>query len=83
MDTVLELWDKETAHLINTDTSVPAAFAVVAATIREHGRAAVENWILLRAAPANNTKETVAEGEGLAQMALDAAHHPTATVIHD
>ncbi len=83
MEPVLELWDEETAHLINTYASAPVALAVVAATIRAHGQAAVENWILLRAAPANNTKETVAEGEALARMALDAARHPAAPVIHD
>jgi hypothetical protein len=49
MQAILELWDEETAHLINTYVSTPAALAVVAATIREHGRDAVENWILLRA----------------------------------
>jgi hypothetical protein len=50
MQAILELWDEETAHLINTYVSTPAALAVVAATIREHGRDAAENWILLRAA---------------------------------
>jgi hypothetical protein len=50
MQAILELWDEETAPLINTYVSAPAALAVVAATIREHGRDAVENWILLRAA---------------------------------
>ncbi len=83
METILELWDEETAHLINTYPNASAALAVVAATIREHGSTAVENWILLRADPADNTKETVAEGEDLAHMALDATHHPTATVTHD
>jgi hypothetical protein len=83
MDSILELWDEETAHLINTYTSALTALAVVAATIREHGRAAVGNWILLRADPADNTKEMVAEGETLAHMALDAARHPTATVTHE
>jgi len=83
METILELWDEETAHLINTYPNAPAAFAVVAATIDEHGRAAVQNWILLRTAPAGDAKETVAEGEALTHMALDAAHHPTATVTHD
>ena len=83
MEPVLELWDEETAHLINTYTSAPTALAVVAATIREHGRTAVKNWILLRADPADDSKETVAEGETLAHMALDAARHPTATVSHD
>jgi hypothetical protein len=77
MQTILELWDEETAHLINTYLSVPAALTVVAATIREHGRDAVENWILLRTAPSGDTKETVAEGEALARIAMDAVKQPT------
>jgi hypothetical protein len=76
MQAILELWDEETAHLINTYVSTPAALAVVAATIREHGRDAVENWILLRAARWGGTKERVAEGEALARIAMDAAKHP-------
>ncbi len=83
METVLELWDEETAHLINTYLSAPAALAVVAATIDEHGCAAVENWIVLRTAPAGSAKETVAAGEALALLATNATHHPTATVTHD
>jgi len=83
MEPVLELWDEETAHLINTYESEPAALAVVAATIDEHGRAAVENWILLRAAPASSAKETVAEGETLAHMAMKAPRYPNATATHD
>ncbi|MGI8691016.1 MAG: hypothetical protein ACR2M3_20745 [Thermomicrobiales bacterium] len=83
METILELWDEETAHLINTYPSASAALAVVAATIDEHGRAAVENWISLRTAQAGSAKETVAEGDALAHMALGAVHHPTATATHD
>lgn len=83
MDPILELWDEETAHLINTYESAPAALAVVAATIDEHGRAAVENWILLRAALSGDMKETVAEGETLVRMAINAARHPSATAAHD
>ncbi|MHB8645108.1 MAG: hypothetical protein ACYDAR_04885 [Thermomicrobiales bacterium] len=83
MEPILELWDEETAHLINTYPNALAALAVVAATIHEHGRAAVENWILLRAAPAGSAKETAAEGKALAHMAMTAAHHSSATVIHD
>lgn len=83
MESILELWDEETAHLINTYESAPAALAVVAATIDKHGLAAVENWILLRAAPAGGAKETVAEGEKLAHMAIHVARHTSATVIHD
>ncbi|MCA1724546.1 MAG: hypothetical protein LC748_09930, partial [Thermomicrobia bacterium] len=66
MGTVLELWDEETAHLINTYASAPDALAVVAATIAAHGRVAVENWLLLRADQTDNAKETVAAGDALA-----------------
>jgi hypothetical protein len=83
MESVLELWDEETAHLINTYENTPAALAVVAATIDEHGRAAVENWILLRADPTSSAKETIAEGETLARMAINGARYPSATATHD
>ncbi len=83
MDPILELWDEETAHLINTYESAPAALAVVAATVDEHGYAAVENWILLRASPAGSAKETVADGKNLAHMAINDARHSSATAAHN
>jgi prenyltransferase beta subunit len=76
MQTILELWDEQTAHLINTYANAPAALAVVAATIREHRRDAVANWILLRSAPSGDAKETVADGEALAHLAMDATKQP-------
>lgn len=69
MGEIFELWDAETAHLINTYPDVPSALAVVRATVREAGGEAVGLWLLTRAMPDGTLLARVAEGPSLARMA--------------
>ena len=63
-----ELWDFDSASIINAYPTESAALAIVAAEIAEAGRAAVETWVLLwdNGGP---SKVPVAEGEALADLA--------------
>jgi len=70
VDTIFELWDVDEAYPINEYTEMSDALAVVAATVRQYGASAVETWGLFRSTPTGEITEIVAEGEGLAQLAM-------------
>lgn len=69
MEQMYELWDWDTAHIINTYAQLSDAVAVVAATLQAYGPKAVGTWVLLRAMP--DMKETVASDEALVALAED------------
>jgi hypothetical protein len=71
MNSMLELRDKEEAYLLNTYSSVSAALTVVSETVSQYGDRAVERWVLLRSTPTGEMTETVAEGNDLAQLAIE------------
>jgi len=71
MNTIFELWDVEEAYPLNTYVAMSDALAVVAATVRQYGESAVETWGLFRSTPTGEITEIVAEGENLAQLAME------------
>ena len=70
MRLIYELWDWDVGHIVNAYGSEVDALAVVAQTAHEYGQDAVATWILLRSDLNTDEKETVAEGAGLAALAL-------------
>lgn len=61
MEYAYELWDFESANLVNAYPSPAAALAVVANYVRAHGQESVERWSLLRAVT-DDDYEVIAEG---------------------
>lgn len=72
MRTLWELWNHETANIINAYPSEAAALAEVAAQVEAFGREGVETWSLLAATADGLHKENVAYGAALADLALRA-----------
>lgn len=63
-----EIWDFESANIVNAYPTESAALATVAAQVDAYGRAAVATWVLLRD-DGGPDKQPVAEGEALANLA--------------
>lgn len=80
MYTIWELWDHETANIVDAYTSEAAALREVAAQVGAFGREGVETWSLLASTSDGLHKENVAHGAALADLALraraGAAHGP-------
>lgn len=71
---IFQLWDEETAFLIDTYRDLSDALAVVAATYRDHGRAAVVNWRLLQSTPSGEQITEIAAGIDLVHLATTGQH---------
>ncbi|MGI8857450.1 MAG: hypothetical protein ACR2JW_17075 [Thermomicrobiales bacterium] len=65
---IYQLWDEETAFLIDTYSDLSDALVVVAATYRDHGWAAVEEWRLAQSTPSGEHSETIAEGKEFVRL---------------
>ncbi len=69
--TTYELWDEEAAFLIDTFNDMNDALHVVAATYREHGERAVQDWRLLRSTPSGESVIPIAQGMDLVRLATE------------
>ncbi len=68
---IFELWDEETAFLIDTYTDMDEALHVVAATYHESGESAVQGWRLLRSTPSGESSVPIAHGMDLVHLATE------------
>ncbi len=66
---IYELWDEEAAFLIDTYSDMNDALHVVAATYREHGERAVQDWRLLRSTQSGESIVPIAQGMDLVHLA--------------
>ncbi len=64
-----ELWDFDSANIVNAYPTESAALAVVVAQMDAYGRAAVATWVLLKD-DGGPDKLPVAEGDALADLAI-------------
>jgi hypothetical protein len=69
---IYELYDWDTANLIDAYDTEADALTEVVAQVRAYGRASVVTWTLLMSTPDGMHKENVAEGDALADLALRA-----------
>ncbi len=69
--TIFELWDEEAAFLIDTYSDMNDALHVVAATYRDYGERAVQDWRLLRSTPSGDSVVAIAQGMDLVHLAIE------------
>ncbi len=73
MGEILELWDEESANLVDAFADLPSVLAVVRESVCKDGEDAVSHWFLTRTTPDGAMIARVAAGAELARLAMETA----------